>query len=214
MRASANAADTPDQMRGFSQPRSPSQVSAGQSLTVSGALSDLALHPARTFLYSWNWKAALLSACLRAPIFLVATLRRGLEAISVAVLVEAVYSAGISGCYGAFVQKLRNARPKWAAGLLILLLMPGLLFWFDYLLHRYTGMPNLKRGMLAAGVLSLLSSLFNWYLMSRSSLLVGKEGHSLANDLQRMPRLVFEFIAWIPRHCYRYLRSSNVHMQA
>ena len=183
-----------------------------QPLNVVDALTDLALHPARTFVYSWNWKAALLSAALRAPIFLVATLHRGLQAISVAVLVEAVYSAAISGCYGAFVQKLRNARPFWASALLILLLMPALLFWFDYLLHLYTGMPNLKRGMVAAGVLSLLSSLFNWYLMSRSSLLVGEEGRSLTNDLKRMPRLVFDFVAWIPLHGYRMLRGSGFHL--
>ena len=201
MRAEDDAADTPNQMRGLGQP-----------LSVVAALTDLALHPARTFVYSWNWKAALLSAALRAPIFLVATLHRGLQAVSVAVLVEAVYSAAISGCYGAFVQKLRNARPLWASALLILILMPALLFWFDYLLHLYTGMPNLRGGMLAAGVLSLLSSLFNWYLMSRSSLLVGKDGRSLTNDLKRMPRLVFDFIAWIPRHGYRLFRSSGFHI--
>jgi hypothetical protein len=201
-------------MREFSPPRLPSQVAAEQPLNVVDALSDLARHPARTFLYSWNWKAAMLSAALRAPIFLVATLRRGLEAISVAVLVEAAYSAAISGCYGAFVQKLRNARPAWASGILIVIVMPLILFWFDYRLHRLTGMPNLKGGMVAAGVLSLLSSLFNWFLMSRSSLLVGKEGHSLGNDLKRMPRLLLDFIAFIPRHCYRFVRSSNVHLQA
>jgi hypothetical protein len=201
-------------MREFSPPRLPSQVAAEQPLNVVDALSDLARHPARTFLYSWNWKAAMLSATLRAPIFLVATLRRGLEAISVAVLVEAAYSAAISGCYGAFVQKLRNARPAWASGILIVIVMPLILFWFDYRLHRLTGMPNLKGGMVAAGVLSLLSSLFNWFLMSRSSLLVGKEGHSLGNDLKRMPRLLLDFIAFIPRHCYRFVRSSNVHLQA
>lgn len=204
MRGQAIAADTPDQMRGFSQPR----------LTVLDALSDLVLHPVRTFVFSWNWKAALLSAALRAPIFLLATLRRGLEAISVAVLVEAIYSAAISGCYGAFVQKLRNARPLWLSGVVIVLIMPAVLFWCDYRLHRSTGMPNLKGGMLAAGVLALLSSLFNWYLMSHSSLLVGKDGHSLASDLKRMPRLVLDFVAWIPRYGYRLWRSSNLHLQA
>lgn len=201
-------------MRDFSQKPAPSQAAAEQSLRVIDALMDLAVHPARTFVYSWNWKSALLSVCLRAPIFFAATLRRGLEAMSVAVVVEAVYSAAISGCYGAFVQKLRNARPAWAAGILIVIVMPAILFWFDYLLHLATAMPNLKGGMVAAGILSLLSSLFNWFLMSRSSLLVGKEGHSLVNDLKRMPRLVVDFLAWAPRHCYRFFRSWQVEQQA
>jgi hypothetical protein len=193
-------------MRDWSQQRSPSEVAA--------ALSDLVLHPAQTFYHSWNWKAALLSAMLRAPLFLLATLRQGLEVISIAVVVEAVYSAAISGCYGAFVQKLRHARPLWASGLLILAVLPGVLLWFDYLLHLYTRMPNLKGGMLAAATLSLLSSLFNWYLMSRESLLVGAEGRSFASDLKRMPRMLIDFICWVPRHCYRLLRSTNVHLQA
>jgi hypothetical protein len=97
---------------------------------------------------------------------------------------------------------------------LILVLFPGLLLWFDYLLHFYTGMSNLKGGMLAAASLSALSSLFNWYLMSRDSLLVGKEGRSFASDLKRMPHMLTDFLCWVPRHCYRFLRSSSVHLQA
>jgi len=194
------------QMRHFSQQNSPVEVVA--------VLLDLVLHPVQTFYYSWNWKSALLSAMLRAPIFLVATLRQGIEAISIAVVVEAAYSAGISGCYGAFVQRLRRARPVWAAGLLIVVVFPTLLLWLDYLLHKYTRMPNLKGGMLGAGILCLLSSLFNWHLMSRNSLLVGREGHSFTSDLKRMPRLLLEFVILVPRHFFRLLRSHHVRMHA
>jgi hypothetical protein len=193
-------------MRDWSQRQSPSEVVA--------VLSDLVLHPAQTFYHSWNWKAASLSAMLRAPLFLVATLRQGPEAVSISVFAEAVYSAAISGCYGAAVQKLRPARPLWASGLLILIILPAVLLWFDYLLHLSTGMSNLKGGMLAAASLSVLSSLFNWYLMSRDSLLVGKEGRSFASDLKRMPRMLTDFVSWIPRRFYRLLRSPNVHLQA
>jgi hypothetical protein len=193
-------------MRDWSQQESPSEV--------VDVLSDLVLHPVQTFYHSWNWKAALLSAMLRAPMFLVATLRQGLEAVSIAVLAEAVYSAAISGCYGAFVQKLRRARPMWASGLLILIILPAILLWFDYLLHRYTGMSNLRGGMWAAATFSMLSSLFNWYLMSRNNLLVGEGARSFASDLKRMPRMLTDFVSWVPRHCYRFLRSSNVHLQA
>jgi hypothetical protein len=214
MRPKCVAADTPKQMRDFPEPSSPSKDAAEQSLTVMDALLDLGVHPVRTFIYSWNWKSALLSVTLRAPVFLVATLRRGFAAMSVAVVVEALYSAAISGCYGAFVQKLRHARPAWAAGLLIVIAMPAVLFWFDYLLHLATAMPNLKGSMAAAGIFSLLSSLFNWFLMSRSSLLVGQEGHSLANDLKRMPRLIVDFLALVPRHCYRFFRSCQMEQQA
>jgi hypothetical protein len=150
---------------------------------------------------------------LRAPIFLVATWHRGLEAISIAVLAEAAYSAAISGCYGAFVEKLRNAQPLWLSGLLILFILPGVLLWFDYLLHWYTGMPNLRGGMVCAAILSLLSSLFNWYLMSQGSLLVGSQRRSFGHDLKSMPRMVLGFVVWGPRQCYRRLRSTHLHLQ-
>jgi hypothetical protein len=191
------------QMRDFSQKQSPSDLVA--------ALSCLAV---QTFFYSWNWKAALLSASLRAPLFLVATLRHGLRAISIAVLVEALYSAFMSGCFGAFVQKMRNARPLWASALLIVAVLPALLLWFDYRLHLYTGMPNLKGGMWAAATLCVLSSLFNWYLMKHGNLLVGRSGRPFVSDLKRMPGMVFDFVALIPRYCYRHLRSTSLRLQA
>ena len=125
-----------------------------------------------------------------------------------------MYSAAVSGCYGACVQKLRNARPLWASGLVILVILPAILLWCDYLLHWYTGMPNLKAGMISAAGLSFLSSLFNWYLMSRGSLLVGSGRRSFRSDLKHMPRMVIDFILWGPRSCYRLLRGSNLHLQA
>jgi hypothetical protein len=210
----SGTAHTPEQMRDLFQRESASRGMAALPVRVVDALSDLALHPAQTFCRSWNWKTALLSALLRAPMFLIATLHYGLEAISIAVLVEAVYSVAISGCSGAVLQKLRNARPRWASGLLIVAILPATLLWLDYLLHLYTRMPNLKSGMVAAGTLCVLSSLFNWYLMSRDSLLVGTEGRSFASDLKRMPRMVIDFIVSVPRHCYRLMRSSDVHLQA
>ncbi len=201
-------------MRASTPKQSPADAAAEKPIRAVAALVDLARHPAQTFLYSWNWKAALLSVILRAPIFLVATWHRGLEAISIAVVVEAAYSAAISGCYGAFVEKLRNAQPLWISGVLILVVLPAILLWFDYLLHWFTGMPNLRGGMVSAAILSLLYSRFNRYLMSHGSLLVGSQRRSFASDLKRMPRMVLGFLACGPRYCYRFLRSSHLHLQA
>ena len=91
--------------------------------------------------------------CAR-PLFLLATLRQGLEAISIAVFVEAIYSAAMSGCFGAFVQRCVMPTRSGPPALLIVAVLPALLLWFDYLLHLYTGMSNLKGGMWAAASLS------------------------------------------------------------
>jgi hypothetical protein len=48
-------------------------------------------------------------------------------------------------------------------------------------------------------MLSALSALFNWYAMRRGTLLVGGEGRGFGEDLRRLPRLMFNFFAALPR---------------
>jgi hypothetical protein len=176
---------------------------------VRSVLCRLATHPYSTFVLSWNWKAASLSMMMRAPIFFFSTLRSGWHAVSMAVLVEAIYSAAISGCYGSFAQRMRNARPLWLAGLLISVAMPALLLWLDYIVHRIAGTPNLKNGILAAGIFACLSSLFNWYLMRHGNLLVGEDAETFHSDLKKIPRRVVGFVAVVPICCYRAARSRR-----
>lgn len=180
-------------------------ANGGNAPHVGSALLQLLLHPYRTFILSWNWKTASLSAMMRAPIFLFSTLRSGWQAISVAVAVEAVYSAAISGCYGAFAQKLRRAHPLWLSGLLITVAAPAALLWLDYLAHFYTGTPNLRTGILASAIFAALSSLFNWYLMLHGNLLVGAEGRSFGVDLKQLPRRVLGFAAYLPAAGWRFV---------
>lgn len=180
----------------------------GEAPPAIAALCDLFAHPYRTFFLSWNWKTASLSAMMRAPIFFFSTLRDGWQAVSVAVAVEAVYSAGISGCYGAFAQRLRRSRPLWLSALLITILLPAVLLWFDYLVHRVMRTPDLRRGILASGLFAALSSAFNWYSMLHGNLLTGKEGRSFVTDLREMPRRILGFVLCGPLFLRRALRGS------
>lgn len=192
----------------------PTVAGAPATNGVGGALWNLVCHPFDTFVLRWNWKAASLSAALRAPIYLFTSIiyRHGSHrhsswrSVLVAVLVEAVYSSAISGCYGAFTQALRNAEPTWLAGLLITVAMPALLQYADYAVHLAAGTPNLRTGVIASAIFALLSSLFNWYIMRRGALLVGDAGRSFASDMRRMPVLILNFLLEIPRRCIRYCR--------
>jgi len=166
---------------------------------VTVVVSDLVRHPYRTFVLSWNWKTASLSAIIRAPIFFFSTLRDGWDAVSLAVVVEALYSAAVSGCYGAFTQRLRKAQPVWLSALLITIVLPAVLLWLDYLAHLVMGTPHLMQGIVAAGVLAALSSAFNWYLMLHGNLLTGGEGRSFAEDLKQLPRRLLGFVLVGPR---------------
>ena len=80
--------------------------------TVGYALVQLARHPIHYFIVNWNWKTALFSALNRGTIFLIAMLKRGTVEISVALVVEAIFSATACGVYGSFTQAMRFARPR------------------------------------------------------------------------------------------------------
>ena len=166
--------------------------------TVTGALYQLFRHPIHYFVINWNWKSALLSSVIRATIFLIATIKRGAWDISVAVAVEAVYSAFVSGIYGAFTQAMRFAKPEWVSKLIFGLILPLGLLGLDYLAHFYTGMRHMRLSLILSASFSALSSLFNLYIMRHGTLLVGHEGESLSRDLKRMPGLIVSFLTAAP----------------
>ena len=57
--------------------------------------------------------------------------------------------------------------------------------------------------ILASVILTAFSTLFNFYVMRRGVLIVGAGRHSLGKDLQKLPRLVVDFVTWIPRFVIR-----------
>lgn len=161
-------------------------------------LSDLFHRPQRV-LFLWNWKAAVLSIVLRAPIFLGVTIRRGFRVSASAVLTECLFCAITAGFYGAIVQNLRDAQPQWLTLLFLAVAIPGIFQVFEFLLHRLHGTPHLKLAEFISIGVSAISALFNWYAMRRGALLVGGEGGSFGSDIRRLPRLMFSFVISAPR---------------
>src|SRR5690349_83558 len=104
-------------------------------LTVPAALADLLINPWRLLL-RWNWKTALLSACVRGTIFFVSNLGAGLGAAIAAMAAEAALFATLAGFYGAVVQTFRRAQPAWAASVTIMILMPAVNHTLEYALHN------------------------------------------------------------------------------
>jgi len=146
----------------------------------------------------WNWKAAALSAAGRAPIFLVATLSHGWHAAAEAALLEAAYRAGTSGLFAAATEGLLRVRPRWLALTAVLAAIPSASLFFDYLIHRSMGTPNLGIGMAISFAASAITSLFNWHSMSRGTLLIGRGRRTLREDLKALPRLIVEFVSRPP----------------
>ena len=147
----------------------------------------------------WNWKAAVLSICLRGPIFLAAGLRVGLSAAGSALAVESLFCAATAGFYGAVVQSFRMAQPQWLTLLFLTVVLPAIFQGLEYLMHWSRGTPHLRLAEFISIFMSGVSAAFNWYVMRRSALLVGGQGSSFTSDLRRLPRLLFSFMATMPR---------------
>ena len=88
-------------------------------MTLRGALNELIANPRRVLIEKWNWKAAILSATLRATLFLCANLTAGWRAATGAMLAEFLFAAALSGFYGAITQLFSEAEPPWAAALAV-----------------------------------------------------------------------------------------------
>lgn len=166
--------------------------------SLPALLFSLLHHPYR-FLLLWNWKSALLSTILRGPIFLMAAVRQGWEAAFAALLTESIFCAVSAGFYGAIVQSLKDAEPQWLTGVFLAGVLPIVFQVLEYLLHWFRGTPHLRIAAMVSLFVSAISALFNWYAMRRGTLLVGGEGGSFGGDLRRLPRLLFGFLASLPR---------------
>lgn len=173
--------------------------------TVGAVLRHLLRHPIHQLLRRWNWKAALLSACLRGTLFFVATLKAGPRAALSALLLEAAFYACVAGFYGALLEAFRLARPVWAATLTVMVLLPTLNHTLEFALHWFSGTPQLKTALLASVLVSLCSACFNLFAMRRGVLLVGADRRSLLSDLRLLPNVVAEFLLVLPLALWRGL---------
>jgi hypothetical protein len=147
----------------------------------------------------WNWKSAILSICFRVPIFAILTMRKGVDAMTGAVFAEALVCAFYAGCYAAVVQYIRNRRPVWLTAFIIAVLLPAFGQVIEYEVHAWRSTPHTILAVTISSILSILSSLFNWYAMKQGTLLVGSERSSLGTDLKRFPILLWRFLLLGPR---------------
>jgi hypothetical protein len=155
----------------------------------------LAADPFAAFVRSWNWKAAAFSVILRAPIYAISTLRYGLSRAEFEAMAEGAFSAVAAGVYAACTQAIRDAEPQSGVAFILLVLLPLIALVLDSLMHYLLGTPNLKAGILASFIVSVLSSGFSWYSMRRGALIIGSEGHSFGADMAAIPRLIVSFVA-------------------
>ncbi len=147
----------------------------------------------------WNWKCALMSATPRSVVYLAALARpaagmRMSRSLSI-VLVEIAYVTITAGLYAGLQQKALALRCRVLGNLTVVLGVPVLSQFFDWLTHHIAGAPAPARATLAVCIYAVVSACFHLHVMRRGAFLTGGQSHSLAEDFRRLPQLVASFVA-------------------
>lgn len=180
-------------------------ISRVAPLSVGQVLKRLMLNPGEMLLSRWNWKSAILSSGFRGALFFATNLAAGLPAALAALQTELLFRGVTSGFYGALTEAFRDAEPPWAAAVTVMLLLPFANHSIEFLVHWARGTRRLVPSIIASVAYTALSTLFNFFAMRRGALIVGAGRGSLSSDVRRLPRLLLEFVCWLPK---RFLRSS------
>lgn len=181
----------------------PLDKSNPNSQTVGEALLSLFRHPIENLIRRWNWKSAVLSALTRGALFFFANLKAGLSAAVGAMSIEAMFYITVAGFYGAATEKFRRTRPAWLATMAMMVLMPALNHTLEFLLHWTGGTRKLTTSIIASIGFSMLSAVFNLFAMRRGAFIVGEDRQTLLDDFRRLPRIIFDFLAVVPRALWR-----------
>ncbi len=175
------------------------------SKTIGEALSGVWRDPAQ-LVRQWNYKGAIMSGALRAPIFLITYLaaRESIKLALGAALAQFVFRFAFAGVGGALIQAFRRVEPAWKALLAILLIVPVISHIFEFLVQ--TGFAYYTQSEDHTGVaivrsvcISILSALFSLFIMRRGVMIVGEaESKSIWSDIARFPVLIFDFMMFVP----------------
>lgn len=195
-----------------------------REIPVGDVFRNLLRHPLQLII-RWNWKSAVLAAIVRSS-FYFTVYRASKESWAVtltAVGIELAFRFLTTGVAGAIVQSFRRATPEWVATVIISISLPTIThlieFFTHYVQEKYyadifaPSANNARQKTFAISVLfSVVSAMFNLYLMRRGVLLVGagEETQTLRNDFKKIPFMISEFIKILPLLIIQLLREKKV----
>lgn len=178
-------------------------VTPENSRTISGVCRELVRHPFRSLVLNWNWKAAIISSVLRAPIFFGAYLaqKQGLKMAFAAMGLQFIFRAVTGGTNGAIIQSFSKIEPAWHAVVTIPIVLTVFMHIGEWLLQAafdsYYGTSGKTTAVLISILGSVISAVFNLFAMRRGLLLVKDESQqSFWRDIKQMPWIVFELVSY------------------
>ncbi|MDH3494441.1 MAG: hypothetical protein OEM82_12875 [Acidobacteriota bacterium] len=197
----------------------------GETITVGEVFASLISHPAQV-VARWNWKSALLGAALRASFYFTVyqASRESFLVTFTAVMVELSFRFFTSGISGSLVQSFRKASPAWLAMGIVTVSLPIFGHSVEFVTHfvqeEYFASvfpPSInssrQKAFAVSVLISVLSALFNIFLMRNGVMLVGagEETKSLWGDFKSIPILLYEFILFLPRQIIQFLAEAKFH---
>jgi hypothetical protein len=178
-------------------------ITSENSRTIRGVTHELVRHPFRTLILNWNWKAAIISSVLRAPIFFGAYLaqKQGLKMAFAAMGVQFVFRAVTGGTNGAIIQSFSKIEPAWHAVVTIPVVLTVFMHIGEWFIQagfdKYYGTKGKTTAVLISILGSVISAVFNLFAMRRGILLVKDESQqSFWRDIKQMPWIVFELVSF------------------
>jgi len=165
--------------------------------SVGEVFKFLFTHPLKIVTERWNWKAAAVSGVMRGSIYFFTHISLGLRAALGAMSVEFVFRSLNSGVSASIAQSFRKATPKWLATLCVMGMLPAYGHTIEYTLHTISGDQNRNKSILVSISFSILSALFNLFMMRRGAMIVNDpQQKSFWSDLKRIPLLAVEFVSF------------------
>ncbi len=196
-----------------------------EQISIGDVFQSLIKHPLQV-IKRWNWKSALLGAILRASFYFTVyqASKEALIATMVAVIVEFSFRFFTSGISGALVQSFRKAKPAWLATLIVSTSLPIFSHTVEYFSHYaqeayfadvFPPSENNSRKVAFAVsvIISVVSALFNIFMMRHGVLLVGagEETNTLWGDFKRIPLLIYEFTLFLPKQIIQFAKDKQFH---
>src|SRR5437763_1212024 len=195
-----------------------------QEIPVADVFRNLRRHPGQV-ITRWNWKSALLGAVVRASFYFTVykASRESWLVTFTAVLVELSFRFFTTGVAGAIVQSFRHATPPWLATVIISISLPTAAHLIEFFTHYFqekyfydifpAAEHSARQKTFAISVFfSVISAIFNLYMMRNGVLLVGAgdETQSLWKDIKKIPRLVSEFVLFLPDLLIRFVTEGKI----
>jgi hypothetical protein len=180
--------------------------------SIGGVMRDILRHPIDTVIYRWHWKSALFSGLIRMAIFLIGYHNKGTEIMLAAAGIQFIFRVSFGGVGGAIIQRFSKVEPPWHATITVPVFITAISHIIEFIIQinfdAYYGTNLAAKTTIASIVISVMSAVFNLFLMRRGVMLVKDEQEkSLGKDFASIPRLLFDFIM-IPSHTI-YQKISN-----